>query len=140
MKIVFDSNVLIEFLRDPQSKRSFESHTNRPLILMSSVVVMELYAGCVAKQQQAALEAFLNPFQKASRILTPDVGAYIEAGRVLARLSREGIGKAHLRQISNDVLIATSATRAGVMVVTRNVRDFTRIARLTPVRWMTPDA
>jgi predicted nucleic acid-binding protein len=92
----------------------------------------------VNKQQRTAVDGFLEPFQQAGRMVTPDSGVFIEAGRVLALMNREGIGTSHLPQITNDVLIAVSATRAGAAVVTLNIRDFTRIERLTPVRWIAP--
>ena len=46
---------------------------------------------------------------------------------------------AQRRQIANDALIAVSATREGVVVVTANARDFARIGKYTPLRWMLPD-
>jgi predicted nucleic acid-binding protein len=49
------------------------------------------------------------------------------------------MGVAQRRQIVNDVLIAVSAARAGAVVVTANARDFTRIEKHTPARWMTPE-
>ncbi len=138
MKVLFDTNVFIAFFRNPDQKDEFESRTRRPLLLMSSVVALELYAGCRDGRQEKALESFLKPFEKAGRIVTPDQAAFREAGRVLAGLAADGIAKAHRRQIINDVLIAVSATRAGALVVTANPNDFSRIQEHTPVRWMLP--
>ena len=138
MKLLLDTNVLIGFFRDPLAKDSFEAQWSRPLLCMSSLVAMELFAGCRNRRQQSALATFLKPFEKAARLVTPDHSALLESGRVLAQLGREGIGKAHLRQITNDVIIGVTAARAGVVVVTRNARDFSRIEKHTPVRWMQP--
>jgi predicted nucleic acid-binding protein len=106
---------------------------------MSSVVAMELLAGCKSRRENSALAGFLKPFEKAGRIVTPDHAAFLEAGRVLAMLGSEGIGKDHLRRLSNDVLIGVSAARAGVALVTKNARDFERIARWSAIRWIKPD-
>jgi predicted nucleic acid-binding protein len=139
MKALLDTNVLIDFFRDPQKKESFEARADRPRLFMSSIVAMELYAGCKNWRQQSALAAFLKPFEKAGRIVAPDHESLLQAGKVLALLSREGIAGAHLRQMSHDVMIAVTAARAGVVVVTRNVRDFARIEKCAPIRWMTPE-
>ncbi len=61
-----------------------------------------------------------------------------KAGRVLAGLRRDGIGKLHCRQILNDVLIVVTAGKTGVVVVTANAADFFLIGKHTPFRWMPP--
>ena len=77
MKVLFDTNVLVELFRNPHQRERFELRAHRPLMFMSSVVVMELLAG------------FLKPFEKANRIVTPDHACFREAGRVLAGLGRK---------------------------------------------------
>src|SRR5262249_49965180 len=120
------------------AKEAFEARTDRPLLFMSSIVAMELFAGCRTQRQQSALTSFLKPFEKARRLVTPDHAALMEAGRVLAQLGRDGIAKVHRRQMSNDVIIAVTAVRAGIVVITQNTQDFTRIEKHLPVRWMRP--
>ena len=136
MKLVLDTNVWIAFFREPARKADLDSRMQRPLMLMSSVVALELHAGCRTTRQRKALAGLLKPFEKAGRILTPDHGCYREAGRILAELGTEGIGAAHLRQIVNDVLIAVSAAKAGAVVVTAKSQDFSRIEKHLHVRWM----
>ena len=138
MKVLLDTNVLIAFFRDPAAREAFDAQSTRPLLFLSSVVAMELFAGCRTHRQQSAFRAFVKPFEKAGRLVTPDHPALLEAGRVLAQLGAAGIGAAHLRQITNDVIIAVSAARAGIAVVTLNAQDFRRIEKYTPVRWMEP--
>lgn len=140
MKTVLDTNVVIGFLRNRARKDAFESRTVRPQLYMSSVVVMELYAGCRTKRHTSHLDAFLEPFEKAKRLITPDHGSFREAGRVLEKLGVAGLTSPELRQITNDVLIAVSALRAGAVVLTSNVADFSRIASQVPVRWLQPDS
>lgn len=99
---------------------------------------MELFAGCRSERHQRELGAFLKPFEKAGRLITPNHEHFREAGSVLARLAADGVGTMHRRLILNDVLIAVSAARTGVVVVTRNASDFERIGEFTPVRWILP--
>ena len=138
MKILLDTNVLIAFFRNPRQQEEFESRAQRPLLFMSSVVALELFAGCWTARQEKALTSFLKPFEKAGQIVTPDHGCFREAGRVLAGLALGGMGSAHCRKIVNDVLIAVTAARSGVVVVTGNASDFALIGKHTPVRWMLP--
>jgi predicted nucleic acid-binding protein len=138
MKVLLDTNVLISFFRDPGLREAFEARTHRPLLFFSSVVAMELFAGCRTAREERALSSLLKPFEKAGRILTPDHICFRDAGEVLAALGRDGIRAAHRRQIVNDVLIAVSAARAGIGVVTSNAADFSRIGKHVPVRWMLP--
>jgi len=102
------------------------------------VVVLELFAGCRTSRHEKELKSFLKPFETAERLIVPDHACFKEAGRVLAELARDGVGRDHLLRIANDVLIAVSATRSGVTVVTANSGDFGMIQRHTPVRWMLP--
>src|SRR5215216_5096819 len=113
MKVVPDTNVVIGFFRNPESRSGFDLRMRRPLLYISSVVAMELAAGCRDARHKRALAGFLRPFEAAGRIITPDYAAFLETGRVIARLAEQGIGKNHLQAIANDALIAISATRAG---------------------------
>lgn len=138
MKVLLDTNVLIGFFRNPNGKEEFEARTFRPQIFMSSVVAMELFAGCQTKRQESELASFLKTFEKAGRMLAPTPSCFCEAGRVLARLGADGLALAERRRVTNDVLIAVTAVRHGAVVITANSRDFSRIEKHTPVRWMLP--
>ena len=138
MKVLLDTNVLIGFFRHPDERERFETRMSRPLLFMSSIVALELFAGCRTSRQVKALQGFLKPFEKAGRVVTPDHESFREAGRVLAALSRDGIGSTHRRLIVNDVLLAVSATRSGAVLITANSNDFSLIEKHTPVRWMRP--
>ena len=58
---------------------------------------------------------------------------------MLAKFGSAAVGIATRRQISDDVLIAVSADKAGLVVVTANERDLSRIEEHTPMRWMLPE-
>ena len=138
MKAVLDTNVLIDFFRNPNHKEEFEAKTLRPQFFMSSVVAMELFAGCRTKRQRSGLESFLKPFEKAKRVIAPDHFCFVEAGRVLARLAGEGVDIVRRRQMVNDILIAVTAALAGAVVITANSQDFSLIEVHANVRWMLP--
>ena len=95
----------------------------------------ELYAGA-ARNDYRILEKLERDFERARRVLVPSLGDWTQAGRVLGRLGAkygyERIGRARL---TNDALIAASAGRAGVEVITANERDFVRLAEFCPFQW-----
>lgn len=138
MKVILDTNVWIGFLRSPDQWVEFQSRAHRPLLFMSSIVALELLAGCRTPGRTKALLNLLKPFEKAGRVVTPDDTCYCQTGRVLAALASDGGCHAHRRELVNDVLIGVSAARAGAVVVTYNAGDFSKIGQHTPVRWMLP--
>jgi len=106
-------------------------------VWLSSVVVEELYAG--AKQKDfRILEKLERDLGGANRTLTPSFEDWKRAGRILAKMGErygyEQIGRARL---VNDALIAASASRNGVTLITANRRDFARLAEFCPLQWRT---
>src|SRR5262249_46835220 len=126
---LFDSSIYISALRrrDDVALTLRRLATDSPLWL-SAVVLEELYAG-VNDRDRHVLERLERNFDKAKRILVPNLGDWTQAGRVLARLAAkndyEQIGRGRL---TNDALIAMSAGRLGIRVITANERDFRRLA------------
>ena len=84
------------------------------------------------------MERLEHDFEKAKRVLVPNLSDWASAGKVLARLAAkygyERIGRARL---TNDALIAISAARTGITVLTANSRDFARIAEFRAFSWRT---
>jgi predicted nucleic acid-binding protein len=76
-------------------------------------------------------------FGRAGKILVPDLNDWIYTGKVLSRLAAkydyEKIGRSRL---TNDALIAMSASRLGIQVITANERDFRRLGEFRPVQWL----
>ena len=134
MPILFDSSIYISALRVGGALPLQRWAREAPLWL-SSVVLEELYAGAT-RNEHRILEKLERDFERARRVLVPNLGDWTQAGKVLARLAEkygyERIGQARL---TNDALIATSAGRAGITVVTVNQRDFGRLAEFCPLQW-----
>jgi predicted nucleic acid-binding protein len=136
---LFDSSVYIDAFRGNQeSLAAFqERHSTNP-VWLSSVVLEELFAGAGLKGLNV-VEQLQRDFEKARRILVPALADWAETGKVLGRLATkygyEQIGRGRL---TNDALIATSAGRVGITVVTANARDFARLAEFAAFAWSTP--
>jgi predicted nucleic acid-binding protein len=134
--VLFDTSVYITALRT----RVVDAVNLRLLaagapVWMSSVVLQELYAGVHARDTRV-LERLERDFTKAKRVVVPSLNDWTLAGKILARFSSEydyeEIGKARL---TNDALLAMSAARLGITIVTANKRDFARLAKLRPFSW-----
>jgi predicted nucleic acid-binding protein len=110
---------------------------DRSPLWLSSVALEELYTGTTSGNQRS-VERLARDFEKARRVLVPDLTDWAYAGKVLARLARkygcEQIGRARL---TNDALIAMSAARTGITVITANPRDFARLAEFRAFSWRT---
>ena len=102
---------------------------------LSAVVLEELYAGA-GDRERRVVELLERDFDRAKRILVPNLNDWTQAGRVLARLAAkydyEQIGQGRL---TNDALIAMSAGRLGIRVLTTNERDYRRLAEFRVFQW-----
>jgi predicted nucleic acid-binding protein len=102
---------------------------------LSAVVLAELYSGARGKAARA-VQRLDRDFSRIGRVLVPMLIDWREAGRALSRISQrydyEPRGRARLM---SDALIAMSARRMGITVLTANERDFARIAEIRPFQW-----
>jgi len=133
---LFDTSIYVAALRSGDhgalAVRRLDSGS---LVWLSAVVLEELYAGAGDRGQHivARLE---RDFERAKRILVPNLSDWTQAGTVLARLAEkynyEQIGQGRL---TNDALIAMNAGRLGIQVITANERDFRRLAEFRSFQW-----
>src|SRR6266403_5935702 len=134
--VLFDSSIYIMALRmKDDATLSLRRIAGSEPIWLSAGVLEELYAGVTARERHV-VERLERDFDRAGRILVPNLGDWAQTGKVLARLAAkydyEQIGKGRL---TNDALIAMSAGRTGITVVTANSRDFGKLAEFRPFRW-----
>jgi predicted nucleic acid-binding protein len=133
---LFDSSIYVNaFRKAGDASVLFQRWEQKSPLWLSSVVLEELYAGADAAGSRI-LTKLERDFELAGRILTPNHGDWTRAGKLLARLGKkhgyEQIGQARL---VNDALIATSAARTGIAVITANRRDFERLAEFCSLQW-----
>src|SRR5271169_4552432 len=138
--ILFDSSIYISALRQGSDATAALRRLapDAPLWL-SSVVLEELYAGAGGRDRQV-VERLESDFERAKRILAPNLSDWTQTGRVLSRLAAkydyEQIGRGRL---TNDALIAMSAGRLGITVITANARDFNKLAEFRAFQWRIDD-
>jgi predicted nucleic acid-binding protein len=133
---LFDSSIYITALRQgDDAVLALRRFTADAPLWLSAVVLEELYAGTADRDRQV-VERLERDFDRAKRILVPNLSDWTQTGRVLARLAAkyhyERIGQGRL---TNDALIAMSAVRLGIRVITANERDFSRLAEFRAFQW-----
>jgi predicted nucleic acid-binding protein len=138
--VLFDSALYIASFRRGAPLLSLQALAADAPLWLSAVVLEELYAGATARAFDAVTE-LEHEFKKAGRILVPNADDWAETGKVLARLAAEyGYEEIGRGRLTNDALIAMSAARMGLLVITTNAKDFQRLAEFRPFAWRQVEA
>jgi len=134
-RVLFDTSIYITILRKGDAARDRRALATGALLWLSAVVLEELYAGASRRDLQT-IERLERDFDGAGRVAIPTLADWSNAGKILASLAKrygyERIGRARL---TNDALIAASAARLGIAVITANARDFDKLAEFRPFQW-----
>ena len=107
--------------------------------LLSSIVLTELSAGAADGTERKVYETLFRAYQKEQRLMVPNYEDWLLTSKILFLLthSRRRLHHGNLKRLppgasqrlALDVLIAVSARRAKVQVVTDNWTDFKAIQR-----------
>ena len=134
--VLYDTSIYVAALRGGDGAILDARRVAGNPVWLSAVVLEELYAGANERSRKL-VQALERDFMRTRRMLVPNAGDWAQAGRVLARLGAmygyEEIGRGRL---TNDALIATTAARAGMTVITANSKDFARLAEFRNFHWM----
>jgi len=142
-KYVLDTNIFVHADRDRAWAEELVAFYRAflPVTFLHAVVIQELLLGAVnARRGRALYEGYVAPFEARGRVVTPSYASWRRSGEVVAalvqrrRLSPGGFGRSFL----NDVLLAVSCREAGVVLITTNVSDFSRIRAVEPFRFEPP--
>ena len=110
MKALFDTNILIDYLKGVEAARDeLERHSQR---LVSVVTWMEVLAGPRNAAEEEVVELFLRDFR------------VVELTRAVARGAVE-IRREHKIRLP-DAIVWSSARIESALLVTRNTKDFPR--------------
>jgi predicted nucleic acid-binding protein len=133
---LLDASIYISALRaGDQAVLALRRLAPEAPLWLSAVVLEELYAGLSDRSRNVA-ERLERDFSNADRILRPNLRDWTQTGRVLSKLAaRYGYEQIGRGRLTNDALIATSAGRTGIRVLTTNERDFRRLSEFQPFQW-----
>jgi len=119
--VLVDTDVLVDFLRGHSQAVAFvNDHSSR--IILSSIVVAELYAGVKGDQEPAVLESFISLFR-----VVPVTAEIAKAGG----LCKKKYGKSHGVGLADAILFAT-AEAENAELNTLNTQHYPMIADLSP--------
>lgn len=134
--VLFDSSVYIAALRGgTEAAVVLLRRTQAAPVWLSAVVLEELYAGTRPRDRRV-VERLERDFDRARRILVPHLTDWTQTGKVLAQLAgKYGYERIGQGRLTNDALIAMSAARQGMVILTANERDFAKLAEFRPFQW-----
>jgi predicted nucleic acid-binding protein len=142
-KYVVDTQLFINAFRRPDAVEALvRFHSGfAPFEYLSVVVAQELRAGVKQPADLRAVERdLLSVYERAGRIITPSADAWHRSGDVLAAMAkREGLELARVsKAFANDILLAASCRESGCVLITENVREFSRIRRFIAFEFTEP--
>ena len=138
--VLFDASIYIPSLRmrDDAALNLGRIAGGGP-IWLSSVVLEELFAG-VAAQHRRVVERLERGFERIGRILVPNLSDWTQTGKILTGLAEKyGYEQVGRGRLTNDALLAMSASRLGITVITANARDFGKLAEFRRFQWRVDD-
>lgn len=140
MKICFDTNI---FIAHPAFLFPARAH-------LSAIVLTELLGGAKDAARIKELDSWRHFAIRYDRFLVPTAEDWWETGKALQRLSqgskRENFGAtprispAERNRLFNDVLLAVSCRRAGITLITDNLKDFERIGNVCRIKFESGDS
>jgi tRNA(fMet)-specific endonuclease VapC len=130
--LLLDTNTCIYLIKKkpPEVLRRFEEHAVGD-IAVSSVTAAELHFGAQKSRRPAQNEAALEQFLLPLVVVGFDHNAAAAYGRVRAALEKRGTPIGPL-----DTLIAAHAVSLDLTLVTKNVREFSRVRYLRLENWV----
>ncbi len=124
-KVLFDASIYISYLIRGRYVSLIGHLAQSSIFYLSSIVYEELLAGAREGKEVRELHRMKKPFHKTGRLITPSDEDWEETGHVIRKIrQKEGI---HAVSLTQDALIAISARRQGIRVVTANKKDFEKI-------------
>jgi predicted nucleic acid-binding protein len=126
---LFDSSVLIPWLRTRHYDALVTTAFASRRFLLSTVVWMELYAGTRSRGDKQDLDRIVRALTGLGRVVSPEPEDFYTAGQVVATYTRR-YGQIALRDHAHDILIALGAWRARAELFTVNRQDMERWQRL----------
>ncbi|PZM78314.1 MAG: VapC toxin family PIN domain ribonuclease [Candidatus Melainabacteria bacterium] len=131
MRYLLDSNILSDLIRNPQGIVAEKIGTvGEENICTSIIVVSELRYGA-SKKRSIRLSAQLDAVLSVLTTVPYESPADVEYARIRTELEQSGtpIG-------GNDLLIAAQAAALECVLVTDNVREFSRVKNLKVENWL----
>ena len=130
MKVMFDTNVYISYIRSGLHRQELERRGTVKYI--SGIVLMELYAGAKTREAERFLDRNLRAYTATGRVITLRHEHYIEIGRFISDLPAQYGTLIRKAAFLNDVFIAFTALSVGATLFTEDRDHFEIIGNRLP--------
>ncbi len=122
MKVMFDTNIYVRWIRE-------QKHGDLLLKLgtvkyLSSIVLMELWAGAKTKRASRLVETLQKPYLNTGRVIPLTLRGYIVVGQIISGLPASYKHTRKLANFLNDIQIALTALSVGATLYTNNRSHF----------------
>jgi predicted nucleic acid-binding protein len=139
---LLDSSIYIgAFTRDADQSAFRAFHKEAlPQLVLSAVVVHELWIGARSPSRRRQVEALVEAFRTRRRLHVPSLATWRLAAQFDQEIRDLGryAGSLAQRSFANDLLLAATARELGATIVTRNLADFEFIGRGAPIKAVGP--
>ena len=125
MKVVFDTNIYIDFLRSGLFSELL--YENKTLKYMSPTVLSELWAGAKNNPSERTLSQLQKPYQIHHRIIDQTPNMSIALGQFLCDIPNSNKDLIRKASFLNDIRIALETSSIGAVLYTNNKSDFQMI-------------
>ncbi len=128
---LLDTNVCIHVMRMPDSKIAAKFNAHAPELAISTITLHELIHGADKSRRPEFQRSLVHSLVSRIEVLDFGAAAASHSGNIHATLAKTGniIG-------AYDMLIAGHARSLGLIVVTNNLKEFTRIDGLRCEDWL----
>ena len=130
IRYLLDTNVCIHVMRMPDSTIAAKFNAQAAGLAISSITLHELIHGADKSRRPEFQRNLVNRFASRIELLDFGTSAASHSGNIHATLAKSGsiIG-------AYDMLIAGHARSLGLIVVTNNLKEFTRVEGLRCEDW-----
>jgi tRNA(fMet)-specific endonuclease VapC len=131
LRYMLDTNLCIRLLRDRPAGLRPRFNAEADSLCISTIVLMELLYGAEKSDRREHHRVEVQRFADRLQVLPFDSDAAGHAGEIRSALERQGrpIG-------AYDLLIAGHARSRGLVVVTGNLAEFSRVEGLRAEDWL----
>ncbi|MCI0453691.1 MAG: PIN domain-containing protein [Candidatus Dadabacteria bacterium] len=127
--IVFDSSILIPYLRGLRYGELVKTVFEKGRGFIVTLVLFELYSGVRSKEDKKELDIIFQESRRIGRILSPEIDDWSKAGLFVSQYIRL-YGRVEPRDHMNDLMIALVASKHGHTVITENKKHFENWKRI----------
>jgi tRNA(fMet)-specific endonuclease VapC len=131
LRYMLDTNLCVRVLRDRPAGLRERFNREADALCISTIVLTELLVGAEKSDRSTENRREINRFTARLEVLPFDDAAAAHAAEIRGQLERRGqaIG-------GYDTLIAGHARSRGLIVVTGNLREFSRVDGLRSEDWL----